>query len=167
MAGPAGMVMGMFAATATHGYVARVGDDIIMTTVLDVVLLKSTLAMLKDPKGLGLDPEIQKTARTQMPTHTVTENYWNVTPVLGMMAMFAPPPQGQPLPAKLPPIAMATAVEKSGVVVRIYMPTSVIVSIKNTAMGVMNMIQPGAIPAAGLPIPGLPQAPKNAPRRAP
>lgn len=138
--GPAAGLVQMF--TNQGGYLAAVGDDVIMTSARDAQLIRSVLKSMKQTNGLGTGRMMDQ-LRENMPHNAVSETYISVSGIFKlaspMMQMFGMPPVQ--IPTDLPPLAMRMSVEDQGVAGRLFIPMPTAKFVKNVVDTVQKQMQ--------------------------
>jgi thioredoxin 1 len=128
--GPAAMLLGQ----DMGGYLVATDGALVMATGVDPVQLKEAIDASGGKGQLDQNPGIVAVRPSLMP-HRVAESYLGVGTIMqfvqGMMAMFAPG-QKFDIPADLPPVGISASVAAGGVGARIYVPMTVMVTVKKT-----------------------------------
>ncbi len=133
MFGPAG---------GASGYTAILDKGIITTMAPSKNLVTAALESAKGNKSLGGNKDLQAVA-AKLPANRSFEAYIGIKSILDMAAPFMG--GGKPMPATLPPIGLGGTTNDSGTHVRIFVPTAVIATMKDTFGGKDE--EPEAAPA--------------------
>ncbi len=133
MFGPAG---------GASGYSAIVDKGIVTTMSPSKTLMTAALESAKGNKALGVNKDLQAVA-ARLPANRSFETYIGIKSILEMAAPFLG--GGKPMPATLPPIGLGATTNDSGTHLRIFVPTAVIATMKDTFGGQDE--EPEAAPA--------------------
>ncbi|MEM1445570.1 MAG: hypothetical protein AAGF84_05900 [Planctomycetota bacterium] len=138
--GPAAMMMGN---ASTTGYIAGVGDKVIMTTVPDPNLMREGLVALENGEGLG-SKEVIQTAREGLPDGAVMEMYVSLDGIAEaanpFMMMFAGGMQLE-VPEDLAPVSMGLGVDETAMGAQVVVPMSVLEFVRDTMQQAEEMMQ--------------------------
>lgn len=123
MFGPAG---------GASGYTAIVDKGIVTTMSPSKNLMAAAMASAGGTKALGANKDLQAVA-AKLPANRSFESFVGVKSILEMAAPFMG--GGKPLPASLPPIGMGGTTNDSGLHMRMFVPTTVITTLRDLFAG--------------------------------
>lgn len=145
--------------TKQAGYVATVDKTVMMTSTIDVNLLKVGVETVKKNNGIGASALVKQVRESGLPADANFEAYVSVGSIVELFNQFSALAQmfgGGELPEipkidvpnNLPPLAMGGQVDSGGMSARFYIPTPVINWIKDTAMKMQGGEAPDRDPNA-------------------
>lgn len=111
------------------GYIAATDTHLIVTSTLDVQLVRQALIAVKESNGLGTIGPIAEVRTDADLSNATIEGYLSVSglakPVINFMNIIGQDLRLQ-IPADLPPIATGLHTENQGAALRVYVPTEVL-----------------------------------------
>lgn len=162
--GQLGPLMMMLGGQGQSGYLATVGNQVVMTTTPNANLVRQALASLKEEKGLGAAETLSQ-VRANLPPKPTMEIYLSMAGIVstanGFMGMMGQPPIQ--VPADLPPVGMGLSIEESGAAGRWFVPVPVVKFVMDT-YNAMNAAGMGGRPGGP---PAQPVQPRQGPQPAP
>jgi hypothetical protein len=139
------------------GYVAPVEDHVVVTTAQNLELLGTGLTAAADGGGLGTGGVLAAVREAHMPEDLAMETYINPAGLALMANPFmAMVPNGRPIevPEDLPPMATGLAVQESGLVMQMFVPTPTVRFVVDTVQQLEQQFNGGGAQEAVGPVEG-------------
>lgn len=151
------------------GFVAVVGDVVIITLTDNDQVLAEMLDSVSKSRGLGKDQGLSK-VRSHLPADAAYRGYFDVSALWkqvrsGLIADFELDDEESSSLENLPPIGWAVAINRQGGVKRLYLPMQVLKAAKDPAVMVYQLlttvqqVQPELVGQGGFMQPGARQRP--------
>lgn len=140
----------LFGPSGMGGYIGQTSGGVVFTMARNTPLMKQAIAAARAGNGLG-EQEAVRAVSSRLPASRAVEGYIGLKPILEtvsqFMAMFGGGGGEMSLPASVPPVGLALAMDSGGAQLRLHAPGDAIKAVGQAIRSAQGVEEGGEKPA--------------------